>query len=59
MNALELMTRENGIEHALGEIIKESYNKVKARKDHKLKDVIMEELIEVQKMLDAKNRAIS
>ena len=59
LNALELLTRENGLEHALGDIVREAYEQVKAKKASKLKDVIMQELIEVQKMLDARNKAIT
>ena len=47
LNALELFTRENGLERALVDLIGISLMKEKAKKSIRLNDTIMSELMEV------------
>ena len=58
LNALELFTRESGLDRALTEMTGTCLLKEKAKKSIKLNDTIMSELIEVQKMLEVKSRQV-
>jgi|LauGreDrversion4_2_1035121.scaffolds.fasta_scaffold1125377_1 hypothetical protein len=56
LNALELLTRENGIERAILDIVSDCLLRQKAKKSVMLNDTIMQELMDVQKMLEVKNK---
>lgn len=58
LNALELFTREAGLERALGDMTGACLLREKAKKSIKLNDTIMSELLEVQKMLEVKSRQV-
>lgn len=58
LNALELLTRERGLEKAIQELTQECIMKQKASKSIQLNDTIVQELSDVKKMLDAKSRTL-
>lgn len=47
LNALELFTRENGLERCLVELVSDCVLKQKAKKSVQLNDTIMQELLDV------------
>lgn len=60
LNALELLTREHGLEKSLVvDTVNECFQREKAKKSVKLNNDIMQELMEVQSMLEKKNRALA
>lgn len=59
LNALELWTRDIGLEKGLSEVVSECLLKQKARKSVQLNDTIMQELQEVQSMLEVKSQQLA
>jgi hypothetical protein len=59
LNALELWTREHGIERGISELISNCLMKQKARKSVQLNDTIMQELQDVQTMLELKSQQMA
>lgn len=59
LNALELLTRDNGLERVLVDMVQECLMRQKAKKSVMLNDTIMQELMDVQKMLEVKNKQLT
>lgn len=58
LNALELFTRERGLEKCIYECALECILKQKASRSIQLNDTIVQELMDVKKMLEVKSRQI-
>lgn len=59
LNALEIFTRDRGLEKSLVDLISDCLMKQKAKKSVVLNDTIMQELMDVQKMLEIKSKQLS
>lgn len=59
LNALNLFTRDVGLERALTDLVTDCLFKQKAKKSLQLNDTIMSELLEVQKMLESKSKQVA
>ena len=58
LNALEIWTKEKGLELCVWDLVEECEQREKAKQSARLNDQIVQELMGVKEILDSKNKAL-